>query len=723
MAIRQTVLQSKRSTTPNQALPSLGSIKQGEAVVNLSDGILFFSGVTGSYTESDNGTSGYFEVGSNLYDLNLRNKIIGYGGITNLSGKFLSGTTSGFTLANISDIAGVDTNTYVTGFTWDPNQLTISRNDGLPDLVVSLDTFSGLTVTGDVDIQGDISNSTGDVTIQDNLLVNGNLTITGTTSGIEHNGLDGLQGGSGGEYYHTTQVIHGGLTASTNPSNSNPFATIADIAAASGDTQQVKVSNNDTTPGFLEDKLSGGTNISITTINDGGNEFIFIDTTHTIDTNTYATGNSNTTSSTNGSVSYTTDLTYNNDLGTGTTYTLNLEDTFVTGGTLNGSNLVLHKNDGSNTSNIDLSSLDVNDTFATGFTYDNSNNLTVSLNNGTDLVASINTVTGMTNTGNLDLQGELGNSTGNVTINDNLDITGTTTSWGDILPGTHLGYKLGESGRRWDELWVRKIQIGTTTTTIEDDESNMTMSGNSGNFIFRPAVDTEFHSDILPGSDLGYSLGIPSQRWDNIYAGDINATGLTISNLGANRVVYTDGSGTLSTESGFEYDASSDLLTVGDLNVTNTTGNPAIIGQGGLVIGAGGSPGDNPGVGDLVIHGNFTVYGTGTTIDTTELYIEDPTITLNYNPTGDTSTTSIGSGFIIQDGAGTSGNDAFLAIAQMNTFTGGDVTEYSGPTGVTNRSWFTELNDIVIRNTNTNSGAPDGKRVLVEDDCLDGGLY
>jgi hypothetical protein len=549
MAIRQTILQTKRSLTPNQNLPAANLVKEGEAVVNLSDGILFFSGVTGgNYTTNDNGTTGYFEVGSNLYELNLGNRIIGYEGVTNLSGKFLSGTTSGFTLANISDIAGVDSNSFVTGFSWNPNQLTITRNDGLPNLTVTLETFSALTVTGDVDIQGNISNSIGNVTIQDNLVVNGNLTVTGTTSGIDHNGLDGLQGGSSGEYYHTTQTIHDGLTASTNPSTSNPFATILDIAAVSGDTQQVKVSGNDTTPGFLEDKLSGGTNVTLTTLNEGGDEIVLID---------------------------------------------------------------------------------VNDTFVTGFTYDNSNNFTVSLNDGTDLVASINTVTGMTNTGNLDLQGELSNSTGNVVINDNLDVTGSITT-----------------------------------------------------------------------------------------------TGLTISNLGANRVVYTNGSGTLSTESGFEYDSSTDLLSVGDLNVTNASGTPASIGQGGLVIGSGGSPGNNPGTGDLVIHGNFTVYGTGTTIDTTELYVEDPTITLNYNPTGDTSVTSIGSGFIIQDGAGTAGNDAFLAIARMDTFTGGDNTEYTaGGLGVTNRSWFTELNDIVIRNTNTNSGAPDGVRLLAEFDLLDGGTY
>jgi hypothetical protein len=59
----------------------------------------------------------------------------------------------------------------------------------------------------------------------------------------------------------------------------------------------------------------------------------------------------------------------------------------------------------------------------------------------------------------------------------------------------------------------------------------------------------------------------------------------------------------------------------------------------------------------------------------------------------------------------------------MNTFTGGDVTEYTGANGYTNRSFLTQLNDIVIRNTNSNNGAPDGARVLAEGDVLDGGTY
>ncbi len=474
------------------------------------------------------------------------------------------------------------------------------------------------------------------------------IDITSTTGlTLNHNtDLIGLQGGSSGQYYHITHDEHAAVTGSTSPSSSNPFATLADIAASSGDTKDVKVSANDTTPGFLEDKLTGGTNVTLTTLNEGGNELLQINVVSTVDT------------------------------------------------------------------------------YVTGFTYNNSNSLTISQNEGQpDLSVTINQVTGMTNTGNLDLQGELANSTGNIVINDNLDITGVTTSWGDILPGAHLTYDLGADGQRWDELWVRKVRVGTTTTTLEETGGNFEISGNTGDFNFRPASNVVSHADFNPGIDLGYNLGTVSDRWSTVYAGDISATGVTISGLGSGRVVYTNGSGGLTTEAGFEYNDITDTLTTNNLSVTNPSGTTSSIGDGGLVIGSGGAPGNNPGVGDLLVHGNLTVYGTETVVDTTNLYVEDNNITINYNPTGDTSATYQGAGFTVQDGDG-AGTDIVLATGVL--YLNGNINsnaEYTAATGASNLGFFTQMNDILIRNTNNSSGAPDGKRVLAEDDCLDGGTY
>ena len=64
-------------------------------------------------------------------------------------------------LADISAIQGVDTNTYVTGLTWTPNQLTLSQTD-VADIVLSIDTFSALTVTNDFEVQGTMA-ATADV--------------------------------------------------------------------------------------------------------------------------------------------------------------------------------------------------------------------------------------------------------------------------------------------------------------------------------------------------------------------------------------------------------------------------------------------------------------------------------------------------------------------------------------------------------------------------------
>lgn len=459
MATRNAIHILRNTLFPSQVLPS--SAYLGEPLVNLGDGIMFFSGSTaGAPTWVPSGPTGnsvnYFEIGSNLYDLKIRNKITHYNGLSNLSGLFLSGTTNGFVLANISSIQGVDS--YVTGFTYNnANGLTISRNQGLPDLTVYINTFTGITVNGSVSATtyyGDGSNLTG--------IISTDTYVTGST-----------------------------LTPATNYS----------------DTQT-------------------------STLSYQGNPI-------------------------------------------GGPYSIVTENTFTTGATLNNNIVTFYKNDGTPYS-VDLNSLAPSgstllDTYVTGFTYNNANTITLSQNQGkTDLSVNIGTLA-------------------SITVNGSATVTGTTTT--------------------------------------------------------------------------------------------------------------------------------------GNLIVNNPSGTTAIIGQGGLVIGSGGST-TNPGIGDLTVHGNFTVFGTGTTIATNELYIEDPTITLNYNPSGSSTSTSVGAGIVIQDGSGTIGTDTVLRIGQLYLDPNiNSNTEYTSATGNANRGFFTQLNDIIVRNTNNNSGAPDGKRLLAEDDILDGGSY
>jgi hypothetical protein len=360
-------------------------------------------------------------------------------------------------------------------------------------------------------------------------------------------------------------------------------------------------------------------------------------------------------------------LTYNIPVAGGP-YFISTQNTFTTGGTYNSgtTSIDFDKNDGT-TFSVDLSNIDVNDTFVTG---------------GTNNSATVNT-----NSASIDLlyNQDVAPST------YNLPYTDTFTTGGTYNNGTSLITFDQNDGSNFtvDLSTIDVNDTFVTGFTYNSTNNTFTISRNEGEPDLTASIDT--------------------------------VSGLTISNLTAGRVVYVGTGGELTDESGFEYNDTTNLLTVGDLNVTNASGTTATIGQGGLVIGSGGST-STSGIGDLTVHGDLTVFGDTTTISTSELYVEDPQITLNYNPTGDTSTTSIASGLRIQDGDG-SGNDVFYTVAQMNTFTGGDVTEYTGANGYTNRAFLTQLNDIVIRNTNSNNGAPDGARVLAEGDVLDGGTY
>jgi hypothetical protein len=77
--------------------------------------------------------------------IKIRNRITAYNGLTNLTGKFLSGTTSGFVLADIANIVGVDT--YVTGGTYNAGTATFRNNFGASFNVTGFKE-SDLVVTG-----------------------------------------------------------------------------------------------------------------------------------------------------------------------------------------------------------------------------------------------------------------------------------------------------------------------------------------------------------------------------------------------------------------------------------------------------------------------------------------------------------------------------------------------------------------------------------------------
>jgi len=627
MAIRKTTHILKNTQTTNKALPT-GGILIGEPLVNLFNGILFFSGSTGgNFVPSDNNNT-YFEVGSNLYNLKIRNQITSYSGVTDLTGKYLKGTSTGFVLDDIANIGSI------TGFTFDSSTdvLTIFQSNGT-NLPVVLSAFTNINLYG--------SNS-----------VNGSLNVTGNTS---------LQGVSATNINTTNVYASNTITASTiNVTNINVSGT--------------EIVNNLTITGTgLYNTTATGTN-PLEIVN-------FSSLTGYVETNdTYVTGGTVTTPANNGSKTVTVGLDYKRP--DGNTYTLTTENTFVTGGTYSNGTISFSYNDSTKTP-FTVTGVDGTDTYVTG---------------GTNTAA-----TDFTNSASIGLKynRDVVDGTYSLPYTDTY-LTGTTLSNNIVYFYRNDGTSFFVDLNALSPTGVTTLDTYVTGFTYDSASNKLTISQNQGK-----ADKVEFINTF---------------------------SGLTISNLTAGQVVYVGSDGKLKTEGDFLYNDSTNTLTIGTtsgkLVVNNgVSDGPSTFGQGGLTVGSNGTY-SSPGIGDLIVHGNFIVFGTGSTVATNELYIEDPQITLNYNPSGSSSVTSVSSGIKIQDGSGTAGTDTYFTVARLDTLTGLTatqipiVTEYaSGGVGNSNRGWLTQLNDIVIRNTNLNNGAPNGVRVLAEFDVLDGGTW
>ena len=664
----------KNSNILSRPLPS--TLFKGEPIVNTADGIVYFSGNTAStsgWTPAGANTT-FFEVGSNLYDLQLRNRITKYEGATGagLVGKFLSGTTNGFTLADISSISGVDT--YTTGFTYSNNTATIKRNLGQPDLSIIINAMTGLTVNGT------LSATTANLgTI--------NATSIGSTAG--------------------TITTLGSTTATLGTANITSAANIVSLGASAGTINTL-----------------GSTNANITTLNATGSTIL------TLSAGTLNLGN---IGSYNGSA--------------------NVSGQFLSG-TTNGFVLV------------PISAMTSLDTFTTGFTYSN-NTATIKRNQGlADLSISINTMTGLTVSGTLNASAgtitTLGSTTatigtGNITtanINSLGATAGTITTLGSTTATLGTGNittaninNLGSTAGTITTLASTTATLGTAnaTTLNATGSTILTLSAgtlNLGNIASYNGL-TNVTGKYLSGTASGFVLadvsgitGIDTYVTGFTYSPTTNTinlaqnqgqaaktitistvSGLTVSNLNPNYLVYTTTGGALVTNTAASFDGTNMILpAAGSLSV----------GTGGLTVGSGGSPGVS-GTGDVVINGSLTVFGASVSAFTSQLYVEDNNVTLNFNPTGNTTATSVGAGWTIQDGNGVNGGSVNFDVRAMNAFTGltagnvPSITEYGGSTGYANRAWVTQLNDVVIRSNNVTT--PNGVRVLAEFDILDGGVY
>jgi hypothetical protein len=171
------------------------------------------------------------------------------------------------------------------------------------------------------------------------------------------------------------------------------------------------------------------------------------------------------------------------------------------------------------------------------------------------------------------------------------------------------------------------------------------------------------------------------------FTGIVSAAGFTDSTLTSGRVTYAGVGGRLTDEAGFEYDATADLLKTANVQI----GIPGATGT------------------TATIYGDLLVIGEGVSGFTSELYIEDNLIELNFNPTASTISTSIGAGWSIQDGSGVDGTDVLFDIRGTAT-------------GVANRSFSTNLGNIRVGETGTVS-SPNGLFLIKDTDVIDGGSY
>jgi hypothetical protein len=560
----------------------------GEPIVNTAAGIMMFSGVTSGtlgWTPAGDGAAGsggnnnFFEVGSNLYNLKIRNKITSYSGETNLTGLFLSGTSNGFVLAPVSSIAGVDT--YVTDFDYDDaNKLTLTQNQAGQTFNVFINTMTGLTVSGT------LSATTANIGTENVTTLNATgATITTSTVGTEN----------------VTTLNATGATITTSNVGTENVTTLNATGATITTLNSTTINGGTVNVNTLA--VTAGT---ITTSATNPNDIVNLSklTAYSQTNDVYVTGATYTPASDSSNATNWT-LLYHGTPISGT-YTLSGQNTYTTGGTYNNTQkeITFLRNDGSTGYTVDLSSIDVNDTFVTG-----------------------GTITYTGRTGNIKL-----------TRNDNVDVTLTNNLY---------------------DTYVTAFTYSNNTFTIKD---------NSGNTF----------------SDTFNSV-----------------TGLTISTITDKQVVFAGPSNVLTGKTSFEFDYTTNKLTL-------PSNSSMYIGTGGLEIGANGSTGST-GTGDLIVHGSLTVFGQSISAFTSDLYIEDNNIYLNYNPSGSTASSSLGAGWTIQDGSGTQGTNAFFDVRG----TGATTTE---------RGFATNLNDIFIRESGT-VNSPNGKRVLAEDDVLDGGTY
>jgi len=479
MAIRNTTHVLKNSDIVNRPLPV--SLLKGEPIVNTADGILYFSGVTTStseWTPAGTGTTAnFFEVGSNLYDLKLRNQITKYQGVSGsgLIGKFLSGTSTGFVLADISDINGI------SGFTYDPSSNTFTITDASGDIYdATIQSVTGLTINGNLDVTG--SSTFNDVTIS------GTGLYTLVATGSNDNEIVNYQTLTGFSQANDVYVTGSTLSAATDNTNTQTSTLLYHATPLPGGPYTIVTENTYTTGGTYDNNTK-----LISFLRNDGTSGYTVDLTN-IDTNdTYVTGGTDNSATVNTPVA-SIGLLYNQDVAPGT-YTLPYSNVFLT-----------------------------------GFTYGN-NTFTLKDNSGNTFTQVVNQVTGLTVNGNLTVTGETsvqsltGSTVTLPSLSDNRVVY--TTSGGTLTTESNFTYDEGT-----DTLGVDNIQAAGDVTI----QGSLTVFGpsvsafTSNLYVEDPNITLNYNptgSTTVTSVNSGFVI----QDGNGITSGDVNFDIVRMQNL------------------------------------------------------------------------------------------------------------------------------------------------------------------------------------------------
>lgn len=177
----------------------------------------------------------------------------------------------------------------------------------------------------------------------------------------------------------------------------------------------------------------------------------------------------------------------------------------------------------------------------------------------------------------------------------------------------------------------KPIQFGDNTAAIHRGSSAGTiMIKGDGSDVLEIGTAVTASQDLVPATDYAQNLGSSALHWGELHVGSITGSaGLRASNLGANQVAYSE-------------NANGDV--VGDANFTwNGTTLTTISGSF---------------TGDLTVTGDLTINGTTTTVNSTNMTVDDAIILLGQGNSANTKDL----GFVLERG----GNNIALFLDETD---------------------------------------------------------